>query len=753
MFAAACSDGGVKFFLRNGRVDKTINDAHRGAVTSVNWTNDGTHLLTAGEDGVVKSWTRSGHLKSTLASGDIAVYSCAWSPEASVNNGNGHVVFARGKTIRIVGTAVEGTHVSTQSKYSMGKKKAWKAHDGVVLSVDWCFVNDRIISGSEDRTYKVWDLYGQLLYISPEREHAITSVRWAPSGNVFAAGSFDCVWLCDRDGWTEGGSDTGVGSALSLGWSNDGTSIAGCGGKKPFVFTATVLDLTTEWAGCALGLNKPNEIKITDNKKDAASGDGSYTLRVKGRVSKLSFRHDYLLVVVGSVISVYKRNVYSSPVATADVADCVTFMTQSAAGFAVVTSVKDQVGIYKYDGSKVRDLSSDGLFVHSICDGVFTLAPEVCAFIDKSSATSASVSIVDLASGKKFPQLKHRVTVSRVQLNQVGAGGEFRLIAFTDANRDLWIRKVTGSNIQAPIKLSGMVDSFMWSDTCDSLCAINGKGTITAWRCPSVFFADHDLVLSTTQTKEVITQLGKAPCTIIGFDGARVTIKRDDGALIITSLSPNSVFFPQLHKHARGTTGTSKEWDKAIRLCRFAKDIALWSSLAVYAMDANELDAASIAYANLEQIEKVKFIQKVKKTPAEPLRNAELKLFKRQIVDAENVLISNGFIYRAVDLSLRVFDWDKALSLALEHRTHVDTVLYFRSEYLKNSKKKEDKPAFIAAAREVEVVEKQIKLKIIQEREREKTYVAMKTSVAAKTSASADKTGSRMSSKTSRVKR
>ena len=127
--------------------------------------------------------------------------------------------------------------------------------------MDWCFVNDRIISGSEDRTYKVWDLYGQLLYISPEREHAITSVRWAPSGNVFAAGSFDCVWLCDRDGWTEGGSDTGVGSALSLGWSNDGTSIAGCGGKKPFVFTATVLDLKTEWAGCALGLNKPNEIK------------------------------------------------------------------------------------------------------------------------------------------------------------------------------------------------------------------------------------------------------------------------------------------------------------------------------------------------------------------------------------------------------------------------------------------------------------------------------------------------------------
>ena len=38
-FAAACSDGTLRFFLRNGRAERTVEA--RGAVTSVRWTKDG----------------------------------------------------------------------------------------------------------------------------------------------------------------------------------------------------------------------------------------------------------------------------------------------------------------------------------------------------------------------------------------------------------------------------------------------------------------------------------------------------------------------------------------------------------------------------------------------------------------------------------------------------------------------------------------------------------------------------------------
>lgn len=49
---------------------------------------------------------------------------------------------------------------------------------------------------------QVWDAYGRLLYQSSLWEHAITSVAWSPDGALFAAGSFNSLALCDRQGWS-----------------------------------------------------------------------------------------------------------------------------------------------------------------------------------------------------------------------------------------------------------------------------------------------------------------------------------------------------------------------------------------------------------------------------------------------------------------------------------------------------------------------------------------------------------------------
>ena len=59
---------------RTGRVEKSV-DAHRGAVLCARWSHSGTDLLTAGEDGVVKIWSRSGMLRSTLASAGMQILS------------------------------------------------------------------------------------------------------------------------------------------------------------------------------------------------------------------------------------------------------------------------------------------------------------------------------------------------------------------------------------------------------------------------------------------------------------------------------------------------------------------------------------------------------------------------------------------------------------------------------------------------------------------------------------------------------
>ena len=63
LFVLACSDGTYLLVMRNGRIEKKV-DAHKGAVISVRWSNEGTAIATAGEDGIVKIWSRSGRERS-----------------------------------------------------------------------------------------------------------------------------------------------------------------------------------------------------------------------------------------------------------------------------------------------------------------------------------------------------------------------------------------------------------------------------------------------------------------------------------------------------------------------------------------------------------------------------------------------------------------------------------------------------------------------------------------------------------------
>jgi intraflagellar transport protein 80 len=104
-------------------------------------------------------------------------------------------------------------------------------------------------------------------------------------------------------------------------------------------------------------------------------------------------------------------------------------------------------------------------------------------------------------------------------------------------------------------------------------------------------------------------------------------------------------------------------------------------------------------------------------------------------------------VFRAIELNLRLFDWDRALEIALEHKTHIDTVLCFRAAYLKRSGRREDKKDFVAAAREVEVSEERVRMKMAQEREREKNMPSAAREEKLKTGAGSKEQGRVVSSK------
>eukprot|EP01116_Phalansterium_solitarium_P006632 TRINITY_DN1896_c0_g1_i1.p1 TRINITY_DN1896_c0_g1~~TRINITY_DN1896_c0_g1_i1.p1 ORF type:complete len:229 (+),score=80.75 TRINITY_DN1896_c0_g1_i1:153-839(+) len=144
----SCHDGSFLFISKGGKVEKVVQKAHEGAVTSVRWNYDGTSILTSGEDGQLKVWSKTGMLRSTLAKNAACVYSIAWGPN------NDQVLFSIGKELII------------RSLQASSKQMQWKAHDGVVLKVDWNPVNNLIVSCGEDCKYKIWDIYGRPLFSS-----------------------------------------------------------------------------------------------------------------------------------------------------------------------------------------------------------------------------------------------------------------------------------------------------------------------------------------------------------------------------------------------------------------------------------------------------------------------------------------------------------------------------------------------------------------------------------------------------------
>lgn len=136
------------------------------------------------------------------------------------------------------------------------------------------------------------------------------------------------------------------------------------------------------------------------------------------------------------------------------------------------------------------------------------------------------------------------------------------------------------------------------------------------------------------------------------------------------------------------------DFEKAIRLCRFVKDKTLWACLAAMSIYCRELETAEIALASIDEVDKVQFINYIKELPSEAAKNSALALYCKKVTEAEQILIQANLYYRAIKMNIKLFRWEQALKLAVKYKTHVDTVIYFRQQYLDDTDQKEDNATF-----------------------------------------------------------
>ena len=63
---------------------KELSTNQNDQLASLRWSWDGAGIVTGGEDGAVKIWSKSGMLRSTLATNSSPVYCVSWSPDSQV---------------------------------------------------------------------------------------------------------------------------------------------------------------------------------------------------------------------------------------------------------------------------------------------------------------------------------------------------------------------------------------------------------------------------------------------------------------------------------------------------------------------------------------------------------------------------------------------------------------------------------------------------------------------------------------------
>eukprot|EP00117_Sycon_ciliatum_P018506 scpid26601/ scgid17085/ Intraflagellar transport protein 80 homolog; WD repeat-containing protein 56 len=681
----ACGDGKVYSVSRSGRLEKAI-EAHQGAVLTLRWVADGTAFATAGEDGQVKIWSRAGMYRNTLVQSGNPVYAIAWSPDGE------SIIYT------------DGTMLTVKPRHAGSKSTQWKAHDATILCVDWSPINNTIISGSEDRTIRLWDSFGRPVYSTKAlfQQHPILEVAWSPDGAVFAAGSYDTIRLCNNAGWSEALEKPNSGGIYSIDWSRDSTGFV-CGAGDGRVVCGKVTDKRYLWRHLEATVTAERSIVIHDTSNDVRE-----TVELNANIARVSVGWNHLVVVTSTPnVVIYNSKNWNTP-AMFELKDvAVSIIKQTERHFLLISGAGMQV--YSYDGRVLATLRTQGVQCELLTEQTVSISCDTVALRDRKN--EQAVFLFDALSGKPLMDghpYKHPTEISDILLDQCGPAPT-RNLAILDRNRDVYLLPVRPAQqaLASAIKIASMVSQMMWDNKANILATIE-DGAIWFNCNPAGAFIDQSLL---SITKRLPNNEVARNSTIIAFSGNRATLRRTDGAIVLASIDPYPSY---VHMYAQ-----SGKWEDCQRLCRFVDRKHLWACLAAMSLQNRDVSTAIAAYAALSNASKVTYLEKIRSIPSIEGQNGELALLCHQQQQAEAIFLQAGLVYRAIDMRIRLCHWDQALDLATKHKTHVDTVVAHRQKHLQTFGRKETNKRFLQYGQGMEIDWEKINTKIAMELEKE----------------------------------
>lgn len=319
------TDGRFVILNRSARVERNVT-AHTAAISQGRWSPDGAGLLTAGEDGAIKVWSRSGMLRSTVVQNEPTAVRCAcWSPASDA------IAYAQAACVSIRPLAAVAGGGSGGSKTTK-----WRAHDGMVLCLGWSADRQRLATGGEDGRYKVWTDMGSVVFASYPEDQAITSVAFSTgAGLLLAVGGFNSLRLCDANGvsvkgfvircwffyvissqWSLGHtkfSAPTVGSVYSIAWSPDGTQTVAGSASGQLLFSHMV-GQTAAFRNLIATTTGRKTIRLQD-----IAGKTEDSLDFPDRIVAWRLGYEHLVVATaGGQVHIYHQKYINTPLAVVE---------------------------------------------------------------------------------------------------------------------------------------------------------------------------------------------------------------------------------------------------------------------------------------------------------------------------------------------------------------------------------------------------------------------------------------------------
>lgn len=251
---------------------KSIQEAHQGAITSIKWDRDGASLASGGADGTVKIWSKTGHLRSNLAAFSQAVHCLAWNQDGDF------IAVAHGGAVSLIQTQLRGETLRLQvSQQEETTTTTTTTSVENVLALDWSRGTDLIVCGGENCRYIIYDKEGHTLFTSELLSDPILSLTWSPNGDLFTVGYFGKILLSNQMGYvyTTQSTRNNSSSVIQATWSKEQSHLIAtcCDGSTMRV---DLVGKSTEWNIYSAEMIDNTSIYVS-NHTSGATGAGTGT--------------------------------------------------------------------------------------------------------------------------------------------------------------------------------------------------------------------------------------------------------------------------------------------------------------------------------------------------------------------------------------------------------------------------------------------------------------------------------------------